>query len=106
MAPLDARTDQGSDHTDIHRRRFEGVRRDYTAADVERLRGSVRIRHTLAEMGARRLWELLHSRDYVPALGAQTGAQAVQWVKGGARGHLPVRLAGGGRRQPGRPDLP
>ncbi|SOD94602.1 isocitrate lyase [Caenispirillum bisanense] len=83
MAPLDARTDQGSDHTDIHRRRFEAVRRDYTTADVERLRGSVRIRHTLAEMGARRLWDLLHSRDYVPALGAQTGAQAVQWVKGG-----------------------
>jgi isocitrate lyase len=63
--------------------RFAGIRRDYGAADVERLRGSVQIRHTLAELGARRLWNLLHERPYVHALGALTGNQAVQQVKAG-----------------------
>src|SRR3546814_4160456 len=77
MAPLD----QGT--TDIHARRFDGIRRDHTPADVERLRGSVRIEHTLAGLGARRLWELLHSRDYVNALGATSGNQAIQMVRAG-----------------------
>jgi isocitrate lyase len=63
--------------------RFQGIRRDYTAADVDRLAGSFRVRHTLAEMGARRLWSLLKSEPYVNTLGALTGNQAVQQVKAG-----------------------
>jgi malate synthase A len=66
-------------------RRWEGIVRRYTRADVERLRGSVRIEHTLAQMGATRLWELLHSEPYVHALGALTGSQAVQMVKAGLK---------------------
>jgi isocitrate lyase len=65
------------------RRRWEGITRPYAAADVERLRPSVRIAHTLADVGARRLWTLLASRDYVPALGALSGSQAVQMVRAG-----------------------
>jgi isocitrate lyase len=64
-------------------RRWEGIRRPYTMTDVERLRASVRVRHTIAEVGARRLWRLLTERDYVPALGALTGNQAVQQVRAG-----------------------
>jgi isocitrate lyase len=64
-------------------KRWDGIRRDYTAESVERLRGSVQVRHTLAEMGAQRLWKLLHERPYVHALGALTGNQAVQMVKAG-----------------------
>lgn len=63
--------------------RFAGIRRDYTAADVARLAGSFRIRHTLAEMGAARLWHLLRTAPYVPTLGALTGNQALQQVKAG-----------------------
>ncbi len=66
--------------------RFAGIVRDYTAADVERLAGSFRIRHTLAEMGARRLWQLLKTEPYVNTLGALTGMQAVQQVKAGLKG--------------------
>jgi isocitrate lyase len=66
-----------------HALRFDGIRRDYSPEDVARLRGSVRIRHTLAEIGARRLWELLHGEEHVAALGALTGNQAVQMVKAG-----------------------
>jgi len=65
------------------RGRWEGIHRPYGAEDVARLRGSVTIEHTLARMGAERLWELLNTRDYVPALGALTGGQAVQQVKAG-----------------------
>src|SRR5262249_14257094 len=65
----------------LHARRFAGISRPYTSADVERLRGSVCIAYTLAEMGAKRLRELLHTEDYVPALGALTGNQAVQMVR-------------------------
>jgi malate synthase A len=65
--------------------RWEGVVRGYSAADVERLRGSVRIEHTLAQLGARRLWELLHAEPFVPALGALSGSQAVQMVKAGLK---------------------
>jgi malate synthase A len=64
-------------------RRWENIRRPYTLADVERLRGSVRVEHTLARMGAERLWSLLHSRPYLHALGCLTGGQAVQAVKAG-----------------------
>ena len=63
--------------------RWEGVIRPYSGADVERLRGSIRIEHTLARLGADRLWNLLHSEPYVPALGAMTGNQAVQQVEAG-----------------------
>jgi isocitrate lyase len=64
-------------------RRWQGIVRSYGAADVERLRGTVRIEHTLARMGAERLWDLLQQRPYVHALGALTGGQAVQMVKAG-----------------------
>jgi isocitrate lyase len=63
--------------------RWQGVRRPYSAADVDRLRGSVRVEHTLARLGADRLWKLLGSRDYVKSLGALTGNQAVQQVQAG-----------------------
>jgi isocitrate lyase len=63
--------------------RWAGVQRDYQAADVVRLRGSVHIEHTLATLGAGRLWELLRDRDYVHTLGALTGNQAVQMVRAG-----------------------
>jgi isocitrate lyase len=65
--------------------RFAGIRRDYAAADVARLAGSFRVRHTLAEMGARRLWHLLKTEPFVPTLGALTGNQAVQQVKAGLK---------------------
>ncbi|MFN4213924.1 isocitrate lyase [Exiguobacterium sp.] len=63
--------------------RFDGVERPYGMDDVMKLRGSVLIEHTLATKGAERLWELLHERDYVHALGALTGNQAIQQVKAG-----------------------
>ncbi|WP_182875172.1 isocitrate lyase [Microbispora sp. H10670] len=65
--------------------RWRDVRRTYSAEDVVRLRGSVREEHTLARLGAERLWRLLHSEDYVHALGALTGNQAVQQVKAGLK---------------------
>src|SRR3954471_4250103 len=63
--------------------RWAGITRPYTADDVERLRPSIRIEHTLADVGARRLWELLTTREFVPALGALSGSQAVQMVRAG-----------------------
>ena len=63
--------------------RWNGIARTYSPEDVRRLRGTVRIEHTLAQMGARRLWQLLSSEDYVAALGAVTGNQAVQQVRAG-----------------------
>ena len=63
--------------------RWRGVRRDYGAEDVRRLRPQVLVEHTLARVGAERLWRLLAERDHVPALGALTGGQAVQMVKAG-----------------------
>jgi isocitrate lyase len=65
--------------------RWEGITRPYGADDVLRLRGSVQIEHTLARMGAERLWDLLHREPYVAALGAVTGNQAVQQVKAGLK---------------------
>jgi isocitrate/methylisocitrate lyase len=79
MSPLD----HGPSANPIRTGRFDGIRRDYTQADVARLSGSVRIEHTLAELGARRLWELLRTRPYVAALGALTGNQAMQMVRAG-----------------------
>jgi isocitrate lyase len=66
--------------------RWTGIERPYTSEDVERLRGTVHVEHTLARLGAERLWELLHTEDFVPTLGALTGGQAVQMVKAGLKG--------------------
>lgn len=65
--------------------RWQGISRPYSAEDVVRLRGSVLIEHTLARLGAERLWNLLHNEPYVAALGALTGNQAVQQVKAGLK---------------------
>ncbi|UPY36413.1 isocitrate lyase [Sediminicoccus sp. KRV36] len=65
--------------------RFDGIRRDFSPADVARLAGSFRTQHTLAEMGARRLWQLLRSEPQVTTLGAMTGMQALQQVKAGLK---------------------
>jgi isocitrate lyase len=65
--------------------RWAGVQRDYSAADVVRLRGSVSVEHSLARQGAERLWELLRREDYINALGAMTGGQAVEMVKAGLK---------------------
>src|SRR5437870_12785933 len=63
-----------------------GIKRPYSAQDVERLRGPVAVEHTLARLGAERLWSLLEGDDYVAALGAMTGGQAVQMAKAGLKG--------------------
>jgi isocitrate lyase len=65
--------------------RWHGIERPYTTADVERLRGPVAVEHTLARLGAERLWKLLHSDEHVAALGALTGGQAVQMAKTGLK---------------------
>ena len=65
--------------------RWSGIQRDYTAADVIRLRGSLPIEHTLARHGAEKLWRLLADEDYIAALGALTGGQAVQMAKAGLK---------------------
>ncbi len=65
--------------------RWCGIERNYTAEDVVRLRGSVAVEHSLARRGAERLWELLHKEDFVNALGALTGNQAMQQVKAGLK---------------------
>jgi isocitrate lyase len=65
--------------------RWDGIERPYTDEDVRRLRGSVRVEHTLARLGAERLWNLLHEEPYVAALGALSGGQAVQMVKAGLK---------------------
>ncbi|MFO0929665.1 MAG: isocitrate lyase [Gemmataceae bacterium] len=65
--------------------RWQGIRRDYTAADVARLRGTVHVESTLARRGAEKLWKLLGSEPYVNALGALTGNQAVQMAEAGLK---------------------
>src|SRR6187402_1977509 len=65
--------------------RFDGIERPYSPDDVLRLRGSVQVRHTLAEMGANRLWKLIHEDDFVNALGALSGNQAMQMVRAGLK---------------------
>jgi len=64
--------------------RFQ-ISRTYTAEDVVRLRGSVQVEHTLARLGAERLWQLLHTEHHIKALGALTGNQAIQQVKAGLK---------------------
>lgn len=66
-------------------KRWEGVTRNYSAADVDRLRGTMHIEYSLARSGSEKLWHYLHSEDYVNALGALTGNQAMQQVKAGLK---------------------
>jgi len=63
--------------------RWQGIMRPYKAEDVARLRGTVQVEHTLARLGAERLWDMLHTEPYVAALGAMTGNQAIQQVEAG-----------------------
>jgi isocitrate lyase len=65
--------------------RWKGITRPYSLEDVERLRGSIQIEHTLARLGAERLWNLLHAEPFVAALGAMSGNQAVQQVSAGLK---------------------
>ena len=65
--------------------RFDGIVRSYSHEDVQRLRGTKQIAHTLASDGARKLWKLLNEEDYVAALGALTGNQAMQQVRAGLK---------------------
>ncbi|MGB7437289.1 MAG: hypothetical protein WBR26_07295 [Candidatus Acidiferrum sp.] len=65
--------------------RWSGISRPYSLSDVLRLRGSIQIEYTLARLGAERLWNLMHSDPYVPALGAITGNQAIEMVQGGLK---------------------
>lgn len=65
--------------------RFDGIQRNYSVADVQRLRGSTQIRHTLAENGANRLWSLLKEEPFINALGALSGNQAMQMVRAGLK---------------------
>ena len=64
-------------------KRWKGIERPYSAEEVYKLRGSVQVEHTLARLGAERLWKLLHTGPFVRALGALTGNQAVQQVQAG-----------------------
>ena len=64
---------------------MKGITRPYSAEDVIRLRGSIDIEHTLARRGAEKLWTSLHTEDYINALGALTGNQAMQQVKAGLK---------------------
>lgn len=68
-----------------HEERWKGIIRPYEAADVMRLRGTLEIEYTIARRGAGKLWKLLHTEDFVPALGALTGNQAMQQVKAGLK---------------------
>ncbi|KIA81956.1 isocitrate lyase [Chromobacterium amazonense] len=65
--------------------RWKGIKRGYTAADVERLRGSLHVEHTLARHGAEKLWKLVNTEPYINCLGALTGGQAMQQVKAGVK---------------------
>src|SRR5467141_1484781 len=65
--------------------RWSGITRPYSYSDVLRLRGSIQIEYTLARLGAERLWNLMHTDAYVPALGAITGNQAIEMVQAGLK---------------------
>ena len=80
-----ARVVDALDTSLLHAKRFDGIVRPYSKADVEKLRGSFKIEHSIATLGARRLWEMLHTEDYVHALGALTGNMAVQQVRAGLK---------------------
>ncbi len=84
--------------------RWAGITRPYSPEDVERLRGSLPVQHTLAENGARRLWHLLHSEPWVPLWRLASGSQAVSMVRAGARAIL-VSSGAAGDAAGGVPDL-
>ncbi|MEZ4391169.1 MAG: isocitrate lyase [Polyangiales bacterium] len=71
--------------TDAPQGRYDGITRPYSVADVRRLRGSLRVEHTLAQVGSRRLWKLMAEEPFVSSLGALTGNQAVQQVRAGLK---------------------
>ncbi len=82
-------TNNGNGHvdetSDWSAERWTGIKRDYPRTEVEKLRGSLPVEHTLAKVGARRLWNLLNTEDYVHSLGALTGNQAMQQVRAGLK---------------------
>jgi len=83
MTPKQNRS-QATNHTEWGTNpRWQGITRPYSQPDVDRLRGTMRIEYTLATRGAERLWDLLQTNSYTPALGAMTGNQAVQQIKAG-----------------------
>ena len=65
--------------------RFKGIKRPYTAKDVERLRGTIHVEHSIARLTSEKLWKLFETEDYVNALGALTGNQAMQMAKAGLK---------------------
>ena len=67
-------------------KRFVGIKRDYTPEEVERLRGSIKIEHTLCKLQSQKLWKLLNSEPYIATLGSLSGNQAVQHAKAGLKG--------------------
>ena len=67
-------------------KRFAGIKRDYTPEEVEKLRGSIKIEHTLCKLQSQKLWKLLNSEPYIAALGSLSGNQAVQHAKAGLKG--------------------
>jgi len=84
LMPKD-QTELTTEEQKFQEERWTGITRDYTPEDVARLRGTVDIKYTLADLGARRLWDLLHTEDYVHSLGAMTGNQAMQQVRAGLK---------------------
>jgi len=83
--PLRARHDDTWPAPEWAPDRWQGIQRDYSREEVERLRGSLPIRHTLAENGAEKLWRLLHTEPFINTLGTFTGNQAVQQVRAGLK---------------------
>ncbi len=83
MAQLKSAVDLGRDWETNPR--WQGIKRPYSPEEVVRLRGSIKIDYTLAQLGAERLWDLLHAEDYIPALGALSGNQAMQMVRAGLK---------------------
>jgi isocitrate lyase len=86
IAPPSAHTTNDLEREWAASPRWSGVERPYSGEDVLRLRGSVVVEHTLARLGAERLWRLLQEEHHLPTLGALTGGQAVQMVKAGLQG--------------------
>jgi len=84
LMPKD-QTELTTEEQKFQEERWAGITRDYTPEDVARLRGTIDIKYTLADLGARRLWDLLHTEDFVHSLGAMTGNQAMQQVRAGLK---------------------
>ena len=66
-------------------KRFSGIRRDYTAEEVERLKGSIKIEHSMCKHQSTKLWKLLNSESYINTLGSLSGNHAVQHAKAGLK---------------------